>query len=116
MMEPSYQISEEIGIVTFGKIVNRHTTPKIAKKIQALTQENALRGIIFSFTNVKVLDSSGIGWVVLTNKHLTDDGLPLRLCHLNAHLLGLFKMTGVNQALKICLTVEEAMYNIKHNR
>ncbi len=80
---------------------------RIVDKIQ-----KGYRRIALDLSQVTFMDSSGLGAIVSVLKTLGEDGR-LVLCHVNAAIRSLFRLTRFDRIIPICDSVEVACRMLK---
>ena len=90
--------------------IDEHTTEKLRRKIDNEITRFLPRKVIFDFSNVSFMDSSGIGMVVGRYKLISMLGGSLVMKNVKPNIRKIFDMTGV---LKIIPIVEEEHKNEK---
>ena len=105
-----FNIKEEDGIKIvniFGDLVAGKLYD-IKIKVNELTQSNNPK-IIFDFSDVNFIDSSGIGFLINTLKALSKENSVLKLVNLNATAENVLKQMKIYTLFDVYETVEEAI-------
>lgn len=71
--------------------------------------EKGARKIIFNFSKVSYLDSSGIGELVGCYTSIKNKNGQLRICGLSEKIFGLMKMTSLHSVFEVLDTEAEAL-------
>jgi anti-sigma B factor antagonist len=79
------------------------------KLIEIINDGNTL--IILNLTNVKFVDSSGLGSIVSGLKNLGEKG-DLSLCCIDEMIMSMFRLTRMDRVFKIFKTEREAIRSI----
>ena len=81
----------------------------IIKNIQTDHQSQSIKGVVLDLEKVPFLDSSGVGQIMLLQKELEKEKISIVLCHLSQKNQKVFKLTQLDQLLKIYSTTVEAV-------
>jgi anti-anti-sigma factor len=77
-------------------------------KVEELLAQNEKK-VVMDFTDLKYIDSAGLGIVVFCAGKLNESGGRLRVAGANATIRNLFKITRVDKVLRLDETVEAAL-------
>ncbi len=105
------KIYNNILVVYLKGDVDQHKVSKIVGEIDRAIVENNTKHIIFDFTEVDFMDSSGIGMVLSRYKSLNMSNGQLRLTGVSNNNMRLFDMVGIKKIIKIHNTVDECILN-----
>jgi anti-sigma B factor antagonist len=84
--------------------------PNFRNKIIEIINKGNTR-IILNLTNVKFIDSSGLGSIVSGLKTLSERG-DLTLCCIDQRIMSMFRLTRMDRVFKIFKTEGEAIDNL----
>ena len=73
---------------------------------------NGVVGVIFDFSDCQFIDSTGLGFLVSVYKRCAEKSIGVCLCGLTQNVLGLIKMTRLDQVFSIYNNCSEAMHNV----
>jgi anti-anti-sigma factor len=76
-------------------------------KLAEILHENAKK-IIFDLTGVTIIDSTGIGIIVLSQGKIVKEGGALHIAGVTDFVRDVFKMTSVDKLIQLYPTVAEA--------
>lgn len=91
-----------------GKITLGEGDQELSEAVHAAIEEGARR-VVINFNKVSYLDSSAVGELVGCYTSIKKAGGELRICELNARILGLINLTGLHSVLAITETEVEAL-------
>ena len=104
----SSQIPPDITILEMnGRIVMGNNSRDVELKLAEVLRENA-RKIIFDLKGVTILDSTGIGILVVCQGKINKEGGALRIAGASGGVEDTMKITNVDKILKLFPTVAEA--------
>ena len=82
-----------------------------SQELQWQVEELLAKGekkMVFDLTDLKYMDSTGLGIMIFCGGKLSESGGHLRVAGANAIILEIFKLTKVDRVLELHNTVEEA--------
>jgi len=105
-----YRLEEHDGITVV--IIQQATLEVITcqgfkQKMEDIIMDNSK--LILDLSNIKFIDSAGIGVFLSCHRTITDKGGKIKLCNLTKHVYWLFEQMHMNQILDIYNTVDEAI-------
>lgn len=102
------QIPPDISVLELkGRIVLGNNSRDVELKLGELLHEQA-RKIIFDVSGLTMLDSTGIGILVVCQGKINKEGGTLRLAGANGSVEDTIKITNVDKILKLFPSVDEA--------
>lgn len=91
-----------------GRVSQVETPDGTDPIVDLLGEEAYQRPVLLDMADTEMIDSSGIGWLLLCHKRFQDGGGKL-VCHSVPPLVGnVFKLMRINQVISITGTREEA--------
>lgn len=109
-MEFALDVSERDGrtIVTAAGELDVHTAPGLKSRLDALSQvpEPAL---VVDLADVGFIDSTGLGVLVTTLKHVRESGGTLDVVVSSPRVLRVFALTGLDVVIPLHATLDEAL-------
>jgi len=96
-----------IAIVSLPERLNSSNCPAFQKDLEPLMQENSR--FVFDMTQVQHMDSSALGTLVATLKHLRGVGGDLRLCGMTKQIRTLFELVRMHHVFDVFNTRQEAL-------
>ena len=104
----SKQIPPDITVLELsGRIVMGNNSRDVELKLAELLRENA-RKIIFDLKGITVVDSTGIGILVVCHGKINKEGGSLRIAGATGNVEDTMKITNVDKILNIFPTVSAA--------
>ncbi len=87
--------------------IDQHTADKIRRKMDDEIERYVPRKVIFDFSNISFMDSSGIGMVLGRYKLIKMLGGNLEIINVNKIMKKIFDMSGVSRIITISECKEE---------
>jgi anti-sigma B factor antagonist len=107
----SRQIAPGIAVVEIsGRLLMGADCALIDKEIEALIAREQKR-VILDLSEVRIIDSAGVGQVVKSYTRLKKSGGDLRVAGAAGMLDGVFKLTQVNKVIGMYASAQEASQN-----
>ena len=88
--------------------IDHHSAERMRGQIDAAFDNSSCRHIIFDFSGVNFMDSSGIGMIIGRYKNAEKRGGRLALAGMNDEMGRLFHISGLAKIISRTATVEEA--------
>jgi len=102
------QISHDIDVLQMnGRIVLGNDARAVELEVDELLKENRKK-VIFDFNHVTVLDSTGIGIVVMCHARLKKSGGSLHIAGANGMVEQTLRMTNVDRLIELYPSVSDA--------
>lgn len=106
------EIAPDILVLEFvGRLAVGSESQELQSKVEALIAQNR-RKIILDLTELKYMDSTGLGTVVSCFTKTRQAGGQLRVAGTNKTILNLFKITRLDKVLSLDETVDAAVSNL----
>jgi anti-sigma B factor antagonist len=90
-----------------GRIIMGNNSRDVELKLAEILHDNA-RKIIFDLTGITIIDSTGIGILVLCQGKIVKEGGVLHLAGATDFVKDVFRMTSVDKLIHLYPTVAEA--------
>lgn len=103
------KVYKDILIVYLIGDVDQHKVSSIVSEIDKKMNELRCRNLIFDFSQVDFMDSSGIGMVLSKYKSLSTTNGELKICNISDNNMRLFDMVGLKKIIKIHNNVDECI-------
>ena len=87
-----FEITEEL---------DHHEAEKLRKRTDYEIQRLMPKKVIFDFTNVKFMDSAGIGLIIGRYKQIKSIGGKMELINVNEKIKKIFEMSGILKIINI---------------
>jgi anti-anti-sigma factor len=91
------KIHEEMAIASLGG------------ELQAVTAEPDCRKLILNFSGVEIITSAMLGKLISTNRRMDEKGGTMIMCEMGDNLRTVFRITKLDNILKICETEADAL-------
>lgn len=88
--------------------IDHHIAQTVKQKIEKSYNDNNATNIIFDFTQVSFMDSSGIGMIIGRYKNLVPGG-EIKIYGVDENIKKIFDISGLNKIVKFCDTLENAV-------
>ncbi|MPN14074.1 hypothetical protein SDC9_161400 [bioreactor metagenome] len=75
-----------------------------------------INALIFNFSNIKIIDSSGLGALLLAYRQLKEYDIPVILVGVNEFVKNLLNITRIENIFHYYPNVENALTGIEHNQ
>ncbi len=106
------KVYNNVLIVYLKGEVDQHKVSSIRNDIDRSLVENNAKHLIYDFTNVGFMDSSGIGMILSRYKSFSGTSNKLCLSGVSSNTMRLFDMVGLKDIIKIYNNVDEALLNV----
>lgn len=104
----SRQIPPDVSVLEMkGRIILGKDAHGVEQKVAELLREQ-VRKIIFDLTGVTLMDSTGVGILVVCQSMIKKEGGALRIAGANGSIKNTMKTTKVDKLLQMYPSVEEA--------
>ena len=94
--------------------IDHHYSEEIREYIDSRFRQTNCIHIIFDFTDVAFMDSSGIGMLIGRYKNAAMRGGKVVICSINENLKRLFKLSGLNKLMPICGSFDDSLRSIEN--
>jgi anti-anti-sigma factor len=114
MHEPDHlRVAERDGAVIVGflesKIHEEMAISSLGEELQAVIAQPDCRKLILNFSGVELVTSAMLGKLVSTNRRMDEKGGTMILCEMGDNLRYVFRITKLDNILKICETEADAL-------
>ncbi len=103
------KIYKDVLIVFLSGDIDQHKVSSIRSDIDRAMVENKAKNLVFDFSKVDFMDSSGIGMVLSRYKSLNNTEGVLKLSGVTDNTMKLFDMVGMKKIIDIRNTVDECL-------
>ncbi len=103
------EILQDTMIVRINQEVDHHNATQIREKVENIYLEKKLKNIIFDFSKVYFMDSSGIGMCIGRYKLAKACGGSFIACNLTNEVKRIFDMAGLGKIINIYEDVDTAL-------
>ena len=112
-MQVGHRTDNDINILSIEGNIEIEAVNELKAFVNPMLEDASLQGLLINMEKVKVIDSSGIGWIISAFKALQARQAPFALCQVNPGHLKIFTMTRLDKILSIYDTEEEALNQMK---
>jgi stage II sporulation protein AA (anti-sigma F factor antagonist) len=95
-------------VVTISGELDHHSASEIRDKLDKSYERSGCRHIIFDFTEVSFMDSSGIGMIIGRYKNAGKKGGKVAVVNMNRQLEKVFSVSGLQKIVGQYATVQAA--------
>lgn len=96
-------------IVAINGDIDHHTSEEIRTKLDKEYTRSSAKNIIFDFSKVDFMDSSGIGMVIARYKNATQSGGKVGICAVSSSVDRIFMMSGIYKIIQKYDSMEDAL-------
>ena len=108
----NYRVIEEFLIVELNEDLDHHNAELIRDEIDKLIEIEEKRNVIFDFTNVSFMDSSGIGVIMGRYRKVYYMGGRIYVIGINKIIDRIFSMSGLYKIVTKAENIEEIIQNV----
>lgn len=112
-MEVIFSVSENILIAELLGELDHHAAEKIRTDIDEAVHSNDAKYLVFDFSKVRYMDSSGIGIVLGRYRKITAEGGKVMIAACPGTVKNIMNMAGIFSLMKYTENKEEAIRLIK---
>jgi len=103
-------------IATPSSEIDHHSAERMRGQIDIAFDNSSCRHIIFDFSGVNFMDSSGIGMIIGRYKNAEKRGGRLALAGMNNEMGRLFQISGLAKIITRTASIEEAKESLNAGR
>ena len=111
-MEVSLKILGQTLIVSPVGDLDHHSVASLRERIDKEAARENIRNIVFDFSKVEFMDSSGIGLIIGRYKLTTASSGVTAVCHMKDSLRRVFEISGLKKIIKAYRDIDEALSQI----
>lgn len=105
-MQPNLKITinpltDNYQIIKFDGEFDKAGHNEIRETLDNTVKEFTGANLIFDFTNLKFINSEGIGYLMEIHTHLIKKDKKLVIVGLNSHVADVFKTIGINEIISV---------------
>ena len=93
--------------------IDHHTTEELRFKIDKEFKKLNCKNIIFDFSEVEFMDSSGIGMVIGRYRNIENAGGIVCVSSISTDAKRIFDVSGLHKIIKVYNNIDEALKNIQ---
>ncbi len=106
------KVYRSVLIVYLKGEIDQHKVSSIRNEIDKKIRENKTVHLIYDFSDVGFMDSSGIGMVLSRYKSFSGSASKLFLTNVSDNTMRLFDMVGLKNIIKIYGSVDECLMHL----
>ncbi|HAR86963.1 anti-sigma F factor antagonist [Clostridium sp. UBA5119] len=99
-------------VVTLQGELDHHSAEEVRTRIDDILDKDGYKTLIFNFSGVNFMDSSGIGAVIGRYKKMSLRGGKVCLTNVTPTVKRIFELSGMFKIISMYENVEEALRNI----
>ena len=111
-MDVQFAVHNRNLIVSIHGDIDHHSSALLREKIDKELKKTEAKNIVFDFTRVGFMDSSGIGMIIGRYKAAQEKGGTVAVAALSGDLSRLFTMSGLHKIIKQYKDADEASARI----
>ena len=108
-MEITVTIKKEVLVVSLSGELDHHTAKKVKDLAEEVIKNKGITNLVFDFTNLTFMDSSGIGVVVGRYKLVSSLGGHVAIVNNSATIDRLLTMSGIKKIIAVADNVTDAI-------
>ena len=108
-MRTKIDTNGEVLIVRLNDELDHHSAAQIREQVDNIVMQGSIRKIVFDFSNVGFMDSSGIGIIMGTFKLMQAIGGEVTAFGFSSQLDKLITMSGIKKIVKIFSEEKDAV-------
>ncbi|SHK14135.1 anti-sigma F factor antagonist [Paramaledivibacter caminithermalis] len=111
-MQLKLEVENNTLIVYINGELDHHSAEDVREDIDTAIDSKNIKNIVFELSNMKFMDSSGIGVVIGRYKKISKLGGRVGVVNTNAHVDRIFQMAGIYKIIDKYSTKEKALENM----
>lgn len=112
-MKSSFKILGQTLVVSPVGEIDHHTVTALREKIDKEAERENIKNIIFDFSHVEFMDSSGIGLIIGRYKLISSLGGVTAVCHMRDSLKRIFEVSGLRKIIRAYGDIAEALSQVQ---
>lgn len=108
-METKYEVRGGILIVYLSGELDQHLVDKLREQMDRYLLLGHMEHVVFDFTDVDFMDSSGVGMVIGRYRQVQRMGGAVYILHANQAINRILKMSGILKIVKVKESLEEIL-------
>lgn len=106
-------------IISFNdRSLNFYVTDSLKESLKETIKSKIDEGyehFVLNLENVKIIDSCGVGLIIVANNVTSSNHAKLYLCHIKPFIIKIFDIMRISKHLAIFETEEDALAQVKQN-
>lgn len=112
-MDSQLKRSGNTLVVRMNGELDHHAADGLRAQIDRKLAQNEFRNIIFNFTGVEFMDSSGLGMILGRYRQAAEKGGKVLACALNPRVMRVFELAALQKKIAVFASEQEALRNIQ---
>jgi stage II sporulation protein AA (anti-sigma F factor antagonist) len=108
-MNVDCQVIKRTLVVTMRGELDHHNAKFVREKLDKLIDRNNIKNIVFDFSNMDFMDSSGIGVIMGRYKNLTNTGGVVAVVNVRPTVDRIFSLSGLYKIINKYDNVNDAL-------
>lgn len=113
MLEITVTIRKKVLVVSLSGELDHHTAKDVKNLIEEVIKNRGIVNLVFDFTNLTFMDSSGIGVVIGRYKLVRSMGGKVTIVSPARNVSKLLSMSGINKIIEIFDDVDSALNSLQ---
>jgi stage II sporulation protein AA (anti-sigma F factor antagonist) len=111
-LQLKFEVLNNTLVVLLNGELDHHSAEEVREEIDKKIESQNIKNLVFDLTNMRFMDSSGIGVVIGRYKKINKLGGKVGVANLNPHVDKIFQMAGIYKIICKFDTKEEALANL----
>lgn len=111
---------DQTVIISFNdRSLNFYVTDSLKESLKETIKtkiDEGYRHFVLNLENVKIIDSCGVGLIIVANNVTSSHGSKLYLCHIKPFIIKIFDIMRISKHLSIFDTEETALAEVKKSQ
>jgi len=112
-MEVHMSMRGKTLVIAVSGDIDHHCASEVKEKVDNAIERDNMKNIIFDFSKVSFMDSSGIGMIMGRYKLIERRGGTLSICAMESGTKRIFDISGLGKIIKTYDSVASAMSKIQ---
>lgn len=110
-MNVKIRMNKNIMIAELIGELDHHNAKAVREKLETFMINKSVKNLIFDFTDLSFMDSSGIGMIIGRYKLVSALGGDVKIICTNSQIKKLIVMSGLSKIIKVYESVNDALKN-----
>lgn len=111
-MQIDFNIIGYVLVISIKGEIDHHSAQYISKKIDSEIISNNIKKIVFDFSNVSFMDSSGIGVIIGRYRNIQTLRGKAAIANVNPYIKKVFEMSGIPAVISLYDNLDSAINSI----
>ncbi|NLK97195.1 anti-sigma F factor antagonist [Defluviitalea saccharophila] len=112
-MDIKYSMKKGSLIVRISGEIDHHTSENIREKLDREFQRQNAKNIIFDFSDIQFMDSSGIGVIMGRYKNVKERGGKVGIFNVHPQIDRIFQLSGLYKIINHYHSLDEAVSSLQ---